>query len=274
MKKRQPTPRISQGEFHCDEFRRKTGYYSYRPSGCDDWLLIYTASGAGCLGTSTGPVLTRPGDVILYSPREPQDYSTAPEAGHWNLLWSHFVPKPHWQAWLDWPTDDHGLKLIHLAKSEVHRDFRAALQRMVALAKRPLPIASDLALLALEEALLWAKLAAFKDEWVTMDDRVRAAINHLATHYREPFRLEELARHCGISVSRLAHLFKAQTGNSPQRFLEQHRMQVASRLLRLTESPIKEIAVDVGYDDPFYFSNRFRRFSGKSPNQFRSRVLR
>ena len=274
MKVRTPTPRISQGEFHCDDFRRKKDYYSYRPAGCEDWLLIYTEAGAGRLATATSTVTTRPGDVILYAPREPQDYSTAPEAGRWHLLWAHFVPKPHWQAWLDWPTNTDGLKLLHLDKSEVHHDFRAALQRMVALSKRPLPIASDLALLALEEALLWAKLAAFKDEWVTMDDRVRAAINHLAGHYREPFRLDQLARHCGISVSRLAHLFKAQTGNSPQRFLEQHRMQVASRLLRLTESPIKEIAAEVGYDDPFYFSNRFRRFTGKSPQQFRTRAAR
>jgi len=37
--------------------------------------------------------------------------------------------------------------------------------------------------------------------------RVRKAVNHLAAHYREPFRLEELARLCGLSVSRLAHLF-------------------------------------------------------------------
>jgi AraC family transcriptional regulator of arabinose operon len=48
-------------------------------------------------------------------------------------------------------------------------------------------------------------------------------------------------------------------------------MQVASRLLRLTSLTIQEVAGEVGYDDPFYFSNRFRRYSGKSPSQFRER---
>src|ERR1700749_4909522 len=95
---RTPTSRISHGEFHCDEFNQDASYYSWRPAGCDDWLLIYTESGSGRLGTKHGAFFTQPGDVVLYAPHEPQDYSTSPEAGRWRLLWSHFVPKPHWQA--------------------------------------------------------------------------------------------------------------------------------------------------------------------------------
>jgi len=99
---------------------------------------------------------------------------------------------------------------------------------------------------------------------------VRRAIDYLAAQFREPFQMEKLAQHSGLSVSRLAHLFTKQTGLSPQRFLERHRMQVASRLLRMTEFTVTEVAADVGYEDPFYFSNRFRRYSGKSPSQYRA----
>jgi len=274
MAPRAPTPRISHGEFHCDDYRQDSSYSCWRPKGCDDWLLIYTEAGAGRLVSPQGTSITRPGDVVLYAPHEPQDYATAPDAGRWHLLWTHFVPKPHWQAWLHWPVGENGLKLLRLEKNEVRGDFRAAMRRMIQLATRPLPIAADLAMLALEEALLWAKLAAFQDQWVTMDDRARKAINYLATHFREPFLLDDLARHCGLSVSRLAHLFKEQTGISPQRFLEQHRMQLASRLLRMTDFTVTEVAGEVGYADPFYFSNRFRRYSGKSPNQFRAQGRR
>lgn len=270
MAKPEPPSYPSQGEFICDEFRQGKAYGTRRPTGSNDWLLIYTEAGAGRVITGQGTAVLRPGDVLLYEPHEPQDYGTAAEAGKWHLLWSHFMPKPHWQAWLHWPAGENGLKLLRLAEGEVRHGFHAAIHRMVDLARRPLPIAPDLAMLALEEALLWAKLAAFQDEWVTMDDRVRKAINYLTTHFREPFLLEPLARHCGVSVSRLAHLFKEQTGNSPQRFLEQHRMQLASRLLRVTNFSVTEVAAEVGYPDPFYFSNRFRRFSGKSPNQFRN----
>jgi AraC family transcriptional regulator of arabinose operon len=46
-------------------------------------------------------------------------------------------------------------------------------------------------------------------------------------------------------------------------------MGQAGQLLRLTGLGIAEVAAEVGYDDPFYFSNRFHRYSGKSPTQFR-----
>ena len=104
---------------------------------------------------------------------------------------------------------------------------------------------------------------------LTMDLRVRKAIDYLATDLRGPFDLERLARHCGMSVSRLAHLFKQQTGASPREYLERHRMQRACQLLRVTALGISEVAAEVGYPDAFYFSNRFRRAFGQSPSRFR-----
>jgi len=141
---------------------------------------------------------------------------------------------------------------------------------MVRVSRRELPGARDLAANALEEALLWANVVASKDKWVTMDVRIRKAIDYLISHSREPFALSKLAHFSGLSVSRLALLFKKETSVSPQQFLERHRMQQACQLLRLTSLGITEIAHNSGYADPFYFSNRFRRFAGQSPSQYRA----
>ena len=48
-------------------------------------------------------------------------------------------------------------------------------------------------------------------------------------------------------------------------------MQHARQLLIRTSLSIAEVAADVGYSDPFYFSNRFHRYNGKSPTAFRGR---
>ena len=152
----------------------------------------------------------------------------------------------------------------------MREQFSGAMHRMIRVSRRELPGALDLAMNALEEALLWTRVGASKDGWVTMDARVRKAIDHLILHAREPFALSKVARHCGLSVSRLAFLFKRETGSSPQQFLERHRMQYSLQLLRLTSLSIAEIAGAVGYADPFYFSNRFRCFAGKSPSEYRS----
>ena len=269
MKMRLETPYVSNSELYAGEFHRNRSYTNWRPKGTRDWLLIYTAEGAGRLTTASSEGPTRPGEVTLYAPGELQDYKTDPGAGRWHLLWTHFLPKPSWRPWLRWPLGPHGAKSLHLEKGEIRDGFVGAMRRMIRIFRRRLPNAGDFAGNALEEALLWAQVGASRGDWMRTDPRVRRAMDYLAANLRQPFRFETLGRHCALSVSRLAHLFKIETGSSPQQFFEQQRMWHAGQLLRLTGLGIAEVAAEVGYDDPFYFSNRFRRYSEKSPTQFR-----
>ena len=256
-------------ELFANEFRRGPAYSNVRARGSGDWLLIYTEAGAGRFVSDSGVLDSVPGDAILYAPSDAQNYSTAATAGKWHLLWVHFMPKPHWQVWLPWPVTKCGLRVLHFEQGEEREAFRAAMLRMIHVSRRKIPGASDFAANALEEALLWSNVAASRDQWLAMDPRVRKAIDYLVANLRKPFLLETLALHCGASVSRLAHLFKQQTGASPQQFLERHRMQYACQLLRLTNLSVAEIGSETGYSDAFYFSNRFHRYTSKSPSQFR-----
>ncbi len=270
MSYRNATPHLPVRELYCDEFRRGPRYTNWRPGGSGDWLLIYTEGGSGRFASPSGPLDTQPGDAVLYAPQDSQDYSTAPGTSEWHLLWVHFTPKPHWHALLHWPAGPGGIRLLQLENGEVREQFRLSMRRMHKLYRREIPGAFELAANALEGALLWAGVSASREPWLTMDARVRKAVDHLIAHLREPFALGDLAAHCGLSVSRLAALFKQETGTSPQQFLERHRMQHASQLLRLTSLTIAEIATEVGFEDPFYFTNRFRRYAGTSPSHFRA----
>ncbi len=266
MKAQVETPYTGSHELCANEFERGRSYVNWRPKGTRDWLLIYTAEGAGCLTTTSAKGPTRPGEVVLYAPGEKQDYKTDPDAGRWHLLWAHFTAKPSWKPWLHWPVGSHGVKSLRLEKGEVQDGFVAAMRRTVHAFRHRRP---DFAANAMEEALLWIHVSASRGVGTHADARVRRAMNYLVANLRQPFQLESLARHCGLSVSRLAHLFKAETGVSPQRFFEEQRMWHAGQLLRVTGLGIAEIADEVGYGDPFYFSNRFRRYAGKSPTAFR-----
>jgi AraC-like DNA-binding protein len=48
------------------------------------------------------------------------------------------------------------------------------------------------------------------------------------------------------------------------------KMQKASQELDFTDKPIKEVAIDLGFDDPYYFSRRFSKIIGMSPTKYRS----
>ena len=261
-------------EIHSSHFRRDATYENWRPHGTDDCLLIYTVAGSGLFVTSDGPTRTRPGDAALYLPGEMHDYSTNPGTDKWEILWAHFTPRPQWQHWLKWPANAQKLKLIHLQAGETRRQFVHAMREVVRLPRLQLPQAIELASNALEAALLWAYVSVSNDRWFAMDSRVRRAVDFLALHFREPFQMETLARNCGLSTSRLAHLFKAETGTSPQQFVERQRIREACTLLRITSQDVAQIGAQVGYDDPFYFSKRFRRHTRKSPTQFRDDASR
>jgi AraC family transcriptional regulator of arabinose operon len=93
----------------------------------------------------------------------------------------------------------------------------------------------------------------------------------MAGRLAEPITVAELARHADLSPSRFAHLFAEQVGVSAMRYLERQRMRLAEQLLDLTPRTVAEIARTVGYDDPLYFSSRFRAHAGMPPSRYRRR---
>jgi len=268
--KRPETPHRPTATLIGGEFDRGADYTNWRPRGSGDWLLIHTRTGAGIISAEGRPHRLGPGEAALFAPGATQDYATDPVAGRWRLLWVHFVARPHWLGWLRWPEIAPGVSRLRLSPAEVEKRFCAALARTVALTHRRDPGMDDFALNALEEALLWAQAGAAAGKWLRADSRVRRAMDYLAAHLKEPFRLDALARHCGLSVSRLSHLFSAEIGITPQRYGEDLRLQHAKSLLSHTSLRVKEVAAEAGFADPFYFAKRFRSLVGVTPTDYRA----
>lgn len=93
--------------------------------------------------------------------------------------------------------------------------------------------------------------------------------NYIDQNYISPITLESLSNSLYISKDHLSHLFKTETGVSPIRYVIQRRCEEACRLLLETSLSVKEIAMQVGYDDPVYFSQIFKKVTGSSPNIYR-----
>ena len=205
------------------EFRQGPDYTNWRPGGTPDWLLIYTLAGGGRIAAADGQEwVTVPGEIVLYEPQAHQDYGTAPTGGGgaWRLRWAHFHPRAHWLPTLRWPGRARGLRWLRLEPGEPRRRVERALAEAVRWhGRREIPGHVELAANALERALLWAHAAQADGTRPTRaDERVRRAVQFLGEEWREPFSLARLAARCGLSVSRLAHLFKAQVGDDATAF--------------------------------------------------------
>jgi len=102
---------------------------------------------------------------------------------------------------------------------------------------------------------------------------LRRVLTELTVYYYRPWRVEEMASMAGLSVPHFFRCFQKATGTTPIRFLRQERISQAKRRLLESRDSIKEIAEQVGYSDPFYFSRDFKQHTGTSPVQFRKREL-
>jgi AraC family transcriptional regulator of arabinose operon len=246
-------------------FDEGPSYFTDRDSGTEDWLLIYTLSGCGEYRSTGEWKSLPPGSALCYAPGVEQHYRTAAGAGRWELLWAHFLPplgRPHY---LQWPEVEPGLGVVGAAGGRFQPQVEEALRSMVDWTASLLDESPWLAWNALERALLLLySTVDSTGRAAPRDARIEVALVYIRRHFRETVLLEEVARASGLSVSRLAHLFRETLGLPVMAYLEELRLAEAVKLLLKSRRSVGEISTHCGYASPFYFSLRFKkRFGSK-----------
>ncbi|MEN0005850.1 MAG: response regulator [Bacteroidota bacterium] len=97
--------------------------------------------------------------------------------------------------------------------------------------------------------------------------KLKAAINENIDD--ENFGVLELCSALALSRTQLHRKVKALTGRSTSNFVRIIRLAKAKELLRTSDLNISQVAYEVGFRDPKYFSRTFAQEYGESPNQFR-----
>ena len=87
----------------------------------------------------------------------------------------------------------------------------------------------------------------------------------------EAWPINRLAKVSGVSAAHFARSFKQAFGAPPHRYLLTRRVERATALLRETDLPITEIALEAGWSSLGAFGRTFRDVVGESPGEFRAR---
>jgi AraC-like DNA-binding protein len=95
--------------------------------------------------------------------------------------------------------------------------------------------------------------------------RIKAAIAWLRKYFRDPFRVDDLARRAGMSASSFRQWFRSITGMSPLQYQKELRLQEARRLLRGDHRDVGTVSRAVGYESSSQFSREYRRLFGNPP---------
>ncbi|MEN6562826.1 MAG: response regulator [Christensenella sp.] len=98
---------------------------------------------------------------------------------------------------------------------------------------------------------------------------IQKAMLYINNYYMNKITLDEIANYVGLNREYLSRLFRRETGDSLFQYINTVRMRKAAELMAANDSIfVKEVAAAVGFDNPFFFSKRFKEHYGVSPTGF------
>ena len=103
------------------------------------------------------------------------------------------------------------------------------------------------------------------------DDRLWRLWEVVEVDLKRNWRLADLAEIACTSPEHLRRLCQQQLGRSPIQQITYLRMRRAVDFLTTTQDKVEAIAQAVGYENPFTFSNAFKRWTGRRPTDYREK---
>ena len=95
----------------------------------------------------------------------------------------------------------------------------------------------------------------------------------IEAHLFSNLSIEELANLTNLSLSSFKREFKKNYSDSPTNYILSKRLEKAKELLVYSENNISEIAYDLGFNDPLYFTRLFKKKEGVPPTEYRAANL-
>ncbi len=98
---------------------------------------------------------------------------------------------------------------------------------------------------------------------------IRAIRAHVDEHFHSSIDFDELALDHSLSPASFRRYWSRYIHASPARYVMELRIRKACRLLAETDMPVGDIAGALGFQDPLYFSRRFREVVGETATAYR-----
>lgn len=111
----------------------------------------------------------------------------------------------------------------------------------------------------------------FKGQRTHADEDVKKAQKFIENNFQEKFTVDELSAECAISRRSLERRFKKATSNTVSEYIQRVKIEAAKKSFETSRKNISEVMFDVGYTDTKAFRGIFKRITGMTPFDYRSR---
>jgi two-component system response regulator YesN len=116
----------------------------------------------------------------------------------------------------------------------------------------------------------WQERISAEEKTLAEDSVVTRAKDVVDDHYKDPeLNLNTLAQDIHVTVPYLSQQFKAEVGMNFTEYLLKKRMEKAKQLLKEASLKTYEIAGEVGYQNAYYFSSSFKKYTGLTPTAYK-----
>ncbi len=239
-----------------------------RKNGCRQNILIYCTEGRGWFETNQRFQDLKKNEYVIITAGTPHKYGSDLK-DPWSIYWIHFTGTKA-NLLINHPNR----KIVIDQASNARFNDRIILFEEIF---NNLEMQYSIENLEYANICLWHMLGSFrylsqfrKISEFYQGDKVDKSIRFMRDHMSEKIKLEDIARHSGLSIAQFSLLFKKKTSRTPVDYLLHLRIQQSARLLDFSTLRIKDIALQVGFTDPYYFSRIFSRIMGKSPKAYRN----
>lgn len=242
-----------------------TDFTTRRPAGRLDYQLIYLWSGCAEFILSKGPQIVHQGEIVVYKPGEPQDYT----------YYAKDTPQSYWIHFTGVGAEEL-LRTCGLWEKAVYTigpcpEFAEHIREIIReIQLQPVQhnlfCAGSFTQLLAQVSRRLARQETGRAEWKF--EKLIAVLESMHNDSTAYHSIEEYATQCHLSRSRFLHLFKQYTGLSPHAYVTRIRLEKAKDLLINTTLSVAEISRIVGYPDPLYFSRIFKKYTGVSPKMY------
>src|SRR4029079_5635072 len=96
-------------------------------------------------------------------------------------------------------------------------------------------------------------------------------LESVRNNFEQNYTLSHFAGLLGTNVAKLNELAKLHTGKTAQNVIYGLVVSEAKRLLTYENLSVKEVAYQLGFNDPFYFSNFFKKHTNHSPKSYQAK---
>lgn len=249
-------------------FPKATFHYRERRRGCEDNIFLYCLKGKGHYILDDKQYEVTANQYVVLPATDKYMRYWADTEDPWTIYWLHYTGSDidRFNQFLNLNQHKGPVSIpFNLKAIDIWNNMYESLEMGYSIEN--LSNASFCLYNFLATFLYPEKHIAIAEEEST--DIVTHTILFMKANLEKKLSVEDMAQQNNLSCSHFSTLFRKATGMPPIDYFINIKMQKACQLLYSNDVQIKAIALEIGYDDPYYFSRVFKKYMGISPEQYK-----